>query len=335
MIVGFPGAQAKTLMPLVQGDYPAERARFAELLRRHRAEVVFCNTAKTLAHAQLAEAAGVPALTVIRESSDEHVGLGIFKGGPLQDARAALRSGTGLVFVSDHTRRLWAQSHDRLAPTALIPNGVRLNGWAEVRQRPRTEIRAELNLYPDERVILSVGTISRRKSQLDIIDAFERLPLKVVAKSRLVLVGARPGPYLKQMKQRREALPEKVRKRVRMVNETDDVAPWYRAADMFVLASRSESYPRVVLEAMYFGLPLVVTDVFGTKEQVRDGHNGLFFQPGDVDRLTQHLETLLEDEALRERFGRAGAERFWELTTYEEMVHRYAALLHNCAAPEP
>ena len=73
--------------------------------------------------------------------------------------------------------------------------------------------------------------------------------------------------------------------RVTLVPETGDVARYFIAADVFVCTSRVESYPRVILEAMAWGLPIITTPVFGIREQVRENVNGLFYEPGDVEAL--------------------------------------------------
>ena len=53
--------------------------------------------------------------------------------------------------------------------------------------------------------------------------------------------------------------------------ETAEPGRFYQAADVFVCTSRVESFPRVTLEAMAHGLPIVTTPVFGIREQVRPG----------------------------------------------------------------
>ena len=77
-------------------------------------------------------------------------------------------------------------------------------------------------------------------------------------------------------------LPDERRARVTSLPETGDVARYFVAADVFVCTSRVESYPRVILEAMAHGLPIVTTPVFGIREQVREDVNGVFYDPGDV-----------------------------------------------------
>ena len=69
-----------------------------------------------------------------------------------------------------------------------------------------------------------------------------------------------------------------------------------------VVASDNESLPRVIIEAMAFGLPVLGTRVFGIPELIEDGVNGLLCEPQDLDALEEGLRRLLsltEDEAAR------------------------------------
>ena len=145
-------------------------------------------------------------------------------------------------------------------------------------------------------------------------------------------MGARPSDALDALLAQVAALPDDLRARVRVEPETPDVAPWYRGADLFVLASRNESYPRVVVEALAFGLPVVASAVFGTREQVEDGVSGLLFEPGDVAALAGHLGRLLADEGARRAMAEAAEARAAALTTYWEMVHRHDVLLRRVVA---
>ena len=71
----------------------------------------------------------------------------------------------------------------------------------------------------------------------------------------------------------------------------------------------NEGFPTTHLEAMYFGLPIVGTDIAGVREQIEHGVNGFVVPPGDAIALADALETLLKDDDLRSRLGQAGRDR--------------------------
>ena len=92
---------------------------------------------------------------------------------------------------------------------------------------------------------------------------------------------------------------------VEMLGHRNDMPDLLRQADISVLPSYHEGIPTTLLEAAAAGLPLVATDVQGCRLVVRDGINGILVQPKDVTTLADALERLLEDQALRKRFGQA------------------------------
>jgi glycosyltransferase involved in cell wall biosynthesis len=77
---------------------------------------------------------------------------------------------------------------------------------------------------------------------------------------------------------------------------------------------------------MASGLPMVMTDIGGASEMIRDGANGYLVPPGDVDALAERLQRLA-DPAARVAFGRAARENVVSAFTFDRMVDDYAALL--------
>lgn len=320
--------KSRTVVGAVGKSYTREFEEFSGLLSDKEIEIVCCNTAKTLFYAQAAERLGIPAVTVVRESSEEHLNFSFATGEMMRDSAEALRSIRGLIFVSELTRQLWRE-RNVLAPSSVIPNGIAVQHWEPLLHRPVAEVREELGLDPAELIILCVGTITPRKGQADLVRAFSELTEEERHRARIVLVGARPSRYLEDLLAHIEGLAPGMARQITIVAETSQIGPWYRAADIFVLASYNESYPRVIVEAMFFGLPVISTAVFGAKEQVLDGANGFLFEPGDVARLSEHLAELLSDESMRKRMAKRSQRRFWELCTFEEMVIRYGSLFFN------
>ncbi len=85
------------------------------------------------------------------------------------------------------------------------------------------------------------------------------------------------------------------------------------AATVFALPSYNEGLPMSVLEAMAWGIPVVVTPVGGIPELVRQAKEGLIVQPGDIDGLASALRTLLDNPRLRTRLGANGRSRVQQL----------------------
>lgn len=102
---------------------------------------------------------------------------------------------------------------------------------------------------------------------------------------------------------------------------------YYEAADVFVLPTREDTWGLVVNEAMAAGLPVVATRrCVAACELVTDGVNGYLVETEQVDALRDRLRTLLNDPALRYRFG-TNSRRIIEAYTYENMARVIANAL--------
>jgi D-inositol-3-phosphate glycosyltransferase len=114
-----------------------------------------------------------------------------------------------------------------------------------------------------------------------------------------------------------------------------DLVGLYRAADVVLVPSRTESFGLVALEAESCGTPVVASDVGGLRTAVRDGVTGLLVPPDGPDGYALGLERLLTNEPLRQAMGAAGARyarRFdWRqaaaglIAVYEDLVEDRAA----------
>jgi glycosyltransferase involved in cell wall biosynthesis len=109
----------------------------------------------------------------------------------------------------------------------------------------------------------------------------------------------------------REAMEEEITrlglvKAFRLAGWRRDVPAIMRCLDIFVLTSRWEGLPRVYLEALASGVPVVGTRVDGSAEVVRDGINGYLLAPGDVQGLADKVLSLLANPTLAADMGRRG-----------------------------
>lgn len=112
---------------------------------------------------------------------------------------------------------------------------------------------------------------------------------------------------------------------VRRIPPTYDraaIAGLFRAAGLFAMPSRCETWGDVFLEAMAYGLPCVGADVDAVPEIVQHGASGLLVPPGDVDALAAALTTLLTDAGLRRRMGACGRERVAAEFTWGRVAER-------------
>lgn len=108
--------------------------------------------------------------------------------------------------------------------------------------------------------------------------------------------------------------------RVNFLGRRWDIAQVLSGADIFVLSSFWEGFPRSIIEAMRGGLPVVATDVAGVSEAVIDSVTGLLVKSGDANDLKNKLELLILNPELRHRMGVDSRERYLKYFTFEIMA---------------
>ncbi len=159
-----------------------------------------------------------------------------------------------------------------------------------------------------------------------LVDAFARASEGTEA--RLVLIG--DGPDCPAARERATRLG--IGERVEFLGERDDLPARLAAADVFCLASATESFGLSALEAMSSGTPVVATRVGGVPEVVDDGRSGLLCEVDDLDGYADRLRSLLLDTARASEMGavarRTAEERFDRRRVvggYEDLYRRLIA----------
>lgn len=142
----------------------------------------------------------------------------------------------------------------------------------------------------------------------------------------LDLVG--DGPLMDGYRRRAQELG--IEARVSFLGQRMDVPDLLDAADLFVLASRWEGFPRSILEAMRAGLPVVTSDVGGCRESVIEGDTGFLVPSGDAAALREKLRALIIDEGARLRLGAAGRTRFDRFFTFDAMYRATEKVWGEC-----
>ncbi len=306
--------------------------RLAKFYVKMQAALVHVNTLQNFHCIKAAHAAGIPCIWNIRESEAPET----YFDDLLPEARALAYSAfadcAAVVFVAEATRSLWQSRLNGIVESLTIPNGIDVGRIMQsLYGTSRPAVRASLGLGDDDVLVLSVGTVTERKGQMDLVDAVRQLDETARRRIVLALAGYNDSDYSARVASELRDL-EAGGLRVVSVKESASederarVAELYLAADLFVLTSRVESYPRVTLEAMHFGLPIISTPCFGVCEQLVEGQSGLFYDYGDTAGLGRLLRLLCEDGDRRRGLGEAGHDRLTQLNSYDSMLDAYESL---------
>ena len=200
----------------------------------------------------------------------------------------------------------------------LIPNGVDLTE-IDAAGDPPPELAALRRKGP---VIGYAGQLIARKNLAILLSAFAAWPR---SDASLVLVGA--GDTRGALEAQAAALG--IAGRTHFTGFRADRLEWMKGFDAFVLPSRLEGIPRCLMEAMALRLPVLASDIPGTRELVRHGETGLLFPMGDAAALAEGLDRALLDGSA---MGKAARNLVESRFSGAAMARAYEALFARLSA---
>jgi teichuronic acid biosynthesis glycosyltransferase TuaC len=192
---------------------------------------------------------------------------------------------------------------------------------------PADKMRAELGISGAP-VVLTVGNLHEHKGQPLVLAAFAQLvkqQAQTWSKATLWIVGEGPDRALLQ----RSISDLGLGTQVRLVGSVPnaELARWYSAADLLVLASSREGWPNVLLEAMACGTPVVATAVGGIPEVVANRHVGRLVTQRSADGFAAAMQELLAAQLSRAEVRRYAEGFGWDHTSAQQL-----ALFNNLVA---
>jgi glycosyltransferase involved in cell wall biosynthesis len=205
---------------------------------------------------------------------------------------------------------------------SILGNGIEVDHWTP--SLPARVAARRLLGLTDEFLWMAVGRLEAVKDYSTLLRAMSRMP----ENARLLILGTGPlGAELKKLATRLG-----LDRRVSFMGFQSNVEHWMQAADGFVLASRYEGLPMVLLEAGACGVPAVATDVPGTNELIVDGVNGWLARAGDPNSLREAMMELMrmpleERYAMGECARRQVLKEFSVETVLDKWEQLYQALL--------
>lgn len=208
-------------------------------------------------------------------------------------------------------------------PAQVIPTGIDLRGFDA---SAGGGFRDRHGIPPERAVLVFVGRVADEKNIGFLLDVVAHLRHRL---SEVLLLIAGEGPASDRLRRRvvRDGLQDHVWF-AGYLSRRGELQDCYRAGDVFVFASRTETQGLVLLEAMALGVPVVSTAVMGTRDVLVEGRGALIARE-DVGDFSDRVALLLRDEPLRERLGesaRAYAREWSAGAMAERMVSFYRAV---------
>jgi len=231
---------------------------------------------------------------------------------------------TKMICVSEGIKDSFVRQGINSSKCIVIHNGIDTSITPAVSPE---EIKQELGVGKDELLIGTVGSLVRRKRFNDLIKAISTLCVTRYAlregKIKCIIVGEGPE---------RESLQKEINKnrlndRIILTGFKSDAISYINAMDIFVLPSGREGFPRVILEAMLMGKPVVASRIAGPAELIIDRETGFLFKTGNIEELADCILRFLLSPQLRKDMGEAGRKRVIENFSIKRYVSEVSNIL--------
>ncbi len=229
----------------------------------------------------------------------------------------------GMIVVSDDVKKAL---HDYAGPLTgkvnVIPNSVDLKRYGRVVDR--AQIRSELGLTPEHQVFAVVATFKKQKGHKYLIEATAPI-IHHFPNVRLLFIG--DGELRRELED--QVRVSGMQNHVKFLGLRSDVPDLLSASDYFVLPSLWEGLPVSLIEAMASGLPVIATQVSGTKEVMINNQTGLLVMPGNVDELKVAILRFLNHPDEARQMGKAARKRVEENFGAELQAEAYLSLFQK------
>ena len=322
--------------PLLQApDARALRAALQTLAAQvdlSSAGLVVSNTLSAYWGVHLAHLAGKPSLLYIHESTTpDSFYFGYMAPATLPVVKETFTLASQVSFLTESTRRYYLPLLTR-ANHSINPGWIDLARIDRFRaENSRAQLRARLGVAADRLLVVNIGSVCNRKGQhifARAVDLLWRRAPALATRGDFLMVGGRDTAYDEAI---RGLLGYLNRDNLRVIPETPEPYSYYGAADLFVCSSYEESFPRVVLEAMAFGLPIVSTNVHGIPEMCRAELEAVLVPPGDSSALADALVRVLSDGHLAQTLATQSRSRVVANYGAASLLPRHAALTASLA----
>lgn len=179
--------------------------------------------------------------------------------------------------------------------TKVIPSAVDLSKFENL----PNEITAREKLgLPEDQILLGlIGRFDPFKGHKVLLDAYEMLPSEVQNKISLVFLGERTNPDIENF---HDYLIERIQEdtfksKVYILPFRKDVETFYAAIDVFVMASKAETFGMVTIESMAAGTPVIGSNAGGTTELLGDGNRGVLFETMNKKSLAKAIKYFVDE----------------------------------------
>lgn len=218
-----------------------------------------------------------------------------------------------MICVSHGIKEAFVKQGINANKCVVVYNGIDSETKASV---PSCEIRKKWGISESDILIGTVGSFMKGKRIKDLINIISIINNRIKNPVKCIIVGDGPEKDNLFEYTKRKKLQDKVI----FTGFQSDAISYINAMDIFVLTSEKEGLPRVILEAMLMGKPVVASNVTGPAELVVDGETGFLVPVGDLELFAERILKLVENCELRKQMGQKAKTRVIENFSIQKYI---------------
>ena len=219
-----------------------------------------------------------------------------------------------MICVSEGVKNSFVRQGVDKSKCVVVYNGIAIE---TVPNASRQDIRKMWGISDKDILIGAVGSLIKRKRIIDLIVAIAMVVNRSEHPVKCMVIGKGPEKENLMVKVKERTLDS----RIIFTGFQSDAISYINALDIFVMPSEKEGLPRVILEAMLMGKPVIASDITGPSELVVDGETGFLVPVGKTETIAGAILRLIENPILRERMGEKAKERIIRNFPVEKYVN--------------
>jgi len=302
--------------------------KLARVMREHRVDVVHTNS--MFAHiigGIAARLSGLPCIWHMQDIVSPRLLWGLIrKTVKLMAPSLATR----VVVVSKAVSEMFAGNGK--TPTLIVPNGMEIDFS---HRDGRGKLRSELGLPSHVKLVGLVGRLTPWKGQRTFLMAAEAVVRERTDVHFLMIGAASEEEKYFERELRRWVQRPFLRNKVTILGFRQDVWKLIPDFDIGVIASEDpDPLPRIVLEFMASGVPVIATAVGGIPEMVRDGVEGKLIPPKNPRHMADVILEMVDQRSLRRKMGENGKEKVREKFSAHQFIQAFEELYESVICPQ-
>src|SRR5699024_10984899 len=196
--------------------------------------------------------------------------------------------------------------------------GIDLDKFNSANEKIKYELRNKKGFKKNDFILIQVGELNANKNQRMLIEAIELIK-DDIPNVKVLLVGKGPLNEEYELLIKNRNLDDIIE----LLGYRKDINELMTLSDLAISTSKREGLPVNVLEAMATGLPIIVTDVRGNRDLVKDNKNGYIIPIDDTQKLSEKIKKIYQSEELIDKISKDNLENIKSYSLKKVFINKY------------